>query len=54
MLQFAAVTLLGLVVAYLAKSWVSWYGDFYTAAGIWIAACLVIAFIYDRRNRTEQ
>lgn len=52
-LQFGAVTALGLVVAFLAKSWIAWYGDLYTAAGIWIAGCIIFAAIYDYRNRQQ-
>ena len=50
-LQFGAVTALGLVVAFLFRSWVDWYGELYSAAGLWIAACIVFAAIYDYRNR---
>lgn len=52
-LQFGAVTALGLVVAYLFKLWVGWHGDLYTAAGIWFAACVIFAAIYDYRNRQQ-
>lgn len=53
-LQFGAVTALGLAVAYLVKSWVNWYGDFYPAIAIWIAGCFLFAAIYDYRNRRRQ
>ncbi len=53
LINFLAVTALGLFVTYLFKSWAGWYGDLYWAAGIWIAACLVFAAIYDFRNRSR-
>ncbi len=53
LINFLALTALGLSVTYLFKSWADWYGDLYMAAGIWIAACLVFAAIYDYRNRSR-
>jgi hypothetical protein len=55
MIQFAAVIALGLFTAWLARSWIEFYGDLYSAAVIWIGACILFAVIYDwRRARSHR
>ena len=50
MLQFLAVTALGLIATWLVHLWVGLFDNIYVAAAIWIPACCLYGFIYDRRQ----
>jgi hypothetical protein len=50
MAQFLAVTALGLFVSWLVHLWIGLFDNLYVAVGIWLAGCLLFAFIYDRRE----
>ena len=50
LLKAAAVVALGLVVAWIARQWISLFDSVYVAAAIWFPAMLLIGFIVDRRD----
>lgn len=54
MLPFIAVTVLGLIVTGLAHLWLDLFDNTWVAAGIWIGACLIYGFIYDRRESRKR
>lgn len=53
-IRLVAAIGLGLFLTWLAKLWNSQFTSIYIAAPIWIGACLLIAAIYDRRERLRR
>lgn len=50
LIQFLAITALGLFVSWLFHLWIGLFDNLYVAAAIWGAACICYAIIYDRRQ----
>lgn len=55
-MRIATVAALGLFCTWAANKWLNLWGadNFYTAAGVWLAFMIGIAFIYDRRQAKLQ
>jgi hypothetical protein len=54
MVQLFSVVTLGLVTGWLVQQWLGLFENLYVGAAVWIAACLVFAFIYDRRQAQKR
>jgi uncharacterized membrane protein YedE/YeeE len=50
LVRFACIVALGLFTAWIARLWIGLFDNVYVAVAIWFPACLLIAFIYDRRQ----
>lgn len=48
-----SLALLG-AVTWLFNLWAGLFDNFWFGAGLWIAACLAYAFIYDRRQASKR
>jgi hypothetical protein len=55
LIQFLAVTALGLAVTAVAHWWIGLFDNLYVAAAIWLGVCAAYALIYDwRTGKTPQ
>lgn len=53
-LQFVAVTVLGLVAAWLLRHWMGLFDSSNVAIVFWVSLCLAYGFIYDRRQKRRR